>query len=486
MANRMIIQGRVRKAAEEALHLKQFVSPIDILLGIGFLLPEHLEDWRRRRVSYLEKIMRANLNQITFAMKCFRSWATQKGLKPSKAAYLSRSREPKIDLQFSKSGDPQIELSYRTHYVSPKLSEQKQGIERLKKRLGMPCFNPIVSDSQELVVATPTDAQEYCNFIVFTPVPPADLVLKKQQLRPETAGTHSSYRQVFEGPIRTLVIKQFLYDKAPPAYDYPSLWRNAAISTTNESPPPRGILLGDHVLWMGTNYRKQSAATIELEGTRIEITLERGIFSDDELVELCQKMQPTDQKARSAILNTPLAHLSYCARHAGGEISIPIGYWKHQRRKSLRCRAVVKLEQVSVHSPYLRNKLIPVLQQFGYLLNSIFVFEDEENRPAELEYVFEHYDTRRGLIRVLTSSLEDLILFPPELGDQECTSTILSPKKFPFHYAYSKSFALGPHEFVFKVKDETFIVLVTPTSWTSQKWILRLITDLSPSAKMCR
>ncbi len=36
-------------------------------------MPEHLEDWRRGRVSYLEKIMRANLNQINFAMKCFRS-----------------------------------------------------------------------------------------------------------------------------------------------------------------------------------------------------------------------------------------------------------------------------------------------------------------------------------------------------------------------------------------------------------------------------
>jgi len=36
-------------------------------------------------------------------------------------------------LQFSKSGDPGIEKSYRTHYVSPALSEKKQ--QRLQEKL---------------------------------------------------------------------------------------------------------------------------------------------------------------------------------------------------------------------------------------------------------------------------------------------------------------------------------------------------------------
>ncbi len=59
-------------------------------------------------------------------MAAFRRWAQEKGLRPSEARYTRRTREGTADLRFSKSGDPAIEKSYRTHYVSPALSERKQ------------------------------------------------------------------------------------------------------------------------------------------------------------------------------------------------------------------------------------------------------------------------------------------------------------------------------------------------------------------------
>jgi hypothetical protein len=40
--------------------------------------------------------------------------------------YYARTRGPKRALQFSKSGDRQIEKAYRVHYVSSALSEKKQ------------------------------------------------------------------------------------------------------------------------------------------------------------------------------------------------------------------------------------------------------------------------------------------------------------------------------------------------------------------------
>jgi hypothetical protein len=67
-------------------------------------------------------------------MRLFRRWAHDRGLKPSETRYLGRSRRCGRDLQFSKSGDPAIEEAYRTHFVSPILSEQKR--ERLTERLG--------------------------------------------------------------------------------------------------------------------------------------------------------------------------------------------------------------------------------------------------------------------------------------------------------------------------------------------------------------
>jgi hypothetical protein len=69
-------------------------------------------------------------------MEIFRDWAAQRGLKPSETVYLARTRGPRRELQFSKSGDLNIEKAYRTHYVSPELSEKKQ--EKLRERLSKP------------------------------------------------------------------------------------------------------------------------------------------------------------------------------------------------------------------------------------------------------------------------------------------------------------------------------------------------------------
>jgi hypothetical protein len=56
-------------------------------------------------------------------------------LKPSQTSYVARSRG-RQQLRFSKSGDPAIEAAYRTHWVSPQLSEAKRA--RLAERQSRP------------------------------------------------------------------------------------------------------------------------------------------------------------------------------------------------------------------------------------------------------------------------------------------------------------------------------------------------------------
>jgi len=149
MANRQQIKQRVVQAAETTLHHQHYVSAIDILVGMGLLQPIHVQEWRKGKISYLERAVQGGLNKISFAMKCFRDWARQKELKPSKTAYLARTSGPKRELRFSKSGTPQIEFAYRTHYVSPALSEKKQ--QGLKEKLDSPPELVVfltVSDSQ--------------------------------------------------------------------------------------------------------------------------------------------------------------------------------------------------------------------------------------------------------------------------------------------------------------------------------------------------
>jgi len=124
--NERDLESRVIRAAEAALSHKQFVSAIDVLCGMGLLHESQVDLWRRGRIDFLERVIQGNLNKISSSMAIFRHWAWEKGLKPSETAYVRRTRGGTLPLRFSKSGDPEIEKNYHTHYVSPTLSESRQ------------------------------------------------------------------------------------------------------------------------------------------------------------------------------------------------------------------------------------------------------------------------------------------------------------------------------------------------------------------------
>ena len=130
---KMNLEERVIHAARSALEDHKYVSPIDILVGIGWLHQAHVQEWRRGGIPYLEKAVQGNLNKISNALTIFRAWAEKEGLSPSRTEYLARTAGPKRELRFSKSVNPWIERSYRTHYISPELSKKKA--ENLQKRL---------------------------------------------------------------------------------------------------------------------------------------------------------------------------------------------------------------------------------------------------------------------------------------------------------------------------------------------------------------
>jgi len=119
------LEQRVVRAAEAAQAERKFVTAIDVLVGVGWLEPRRVDEWRQGRVDYLERVTVASLGKISTAMRCFRRWAQAHGLQPSETAYVARTRDRR-PLRFSKTGDPGIELAYRTHWVSPELSERKR------------------------------------------------------------------------------------------------------------------------------------------------------------------------------------------------------------------------------------------------------------------------------------------------------------------------------------------------------------------------
>lgn len=147
--NQSELERRVHRAAEAALARQQYVSAIDVLCGIGLLAPVRIDDWRKGRVDSLERVIQGNLHKISSSMAIFRRWAAEKGLKPSETGYVRRSRGGTVALQFSKSCDPEIEKSYRTHYVSAALGVQKeQKLQEKLERAPQPVVFQILRDSE--------------------------------------------------------------------------------------------------------------------------------------------------------------------------------------------------------------------------------------------------------------------------------------------------------------------------------------------------
>jgi len=54
---KLTFEERVAHAAETALSRQHYVSAIDVLCGMGLLLPMHVDSWRKGRVDYLERVI---------------------------------------------------------------------------------------------------------------------------------------------------------------------------------------------------------------------------------------------------------------------------------------------------------------------------------------------------------------------------------------------------------------------------------------------
>ena len=105
-----------------------YAAPVDVLMDIGILPKQKYEDWRFGRVDYLERVCTANLNKLSSVLHQMRVYAKKADLKPSFCYYKrwgvkkkgGQGKKPVIPLRFSKSGDPEIEKWYATHFVDTK------------------------------------------------------------------------------------------------------------------------------------------------------------------------------------------------------------------------------------------------------------------------------------------------------------------------------------------------------------------------------
>ena len=118
--NRRDLERALSPITSELLKEKGYLCFVDIFMRLSCLSRSDYENWRFKRVPYLERVLRLNLPAINFLMKTVRRNSLNGHLKPSMTVYKSWGKSEKVFLQFSKSGDPTIETAYATHFIKPK------------------------------------------------------------------------------------------------------------------------------------------------------------------------------------------------------------------------------------------------------------------------------------------------------------------------------------------------------------------------------
>jgi hypothetical protein len=238
--------------------------------------------------------------------------------------------------------------------------------------------------------------------------------------------------------------------------------------------------VNNNVLWFGKNYRKQEAATIEIERTRIEMTFLQGTFSHQEIILFCKSLLPVDVEIAKHLLKIPFSELSYSHRHQEPVVSVPVGYWKHSRAEELIQYALTK-EDIPAKFLQATQSSTIALKDRSYILSGGFGFGKNKDHLEEVEFIFEHEESLGSFVRILCTQTDSpfSISVPPTISDQECTNKTLTINKNTFYYATSKNFAFGSHEVVYKNNSYSFTIIIKPAPWTSYEWVLDLLTSLN-------
>ena len=108
---------RIAQAVDDLLRRDKVVTPVDVLIAMGLLTRDRLEDWRHGRVPFLEQVIHCSLTRLGRLLRIQRFHAHDLNLKPSWTAYMRWGKGPKQRLRFTKTGDPKVEEAYATHFV---------------------------------------------------------------------------------------------------------------------------------------------------------------------------------------------------------------------------------------------------------------------------------------------------------------------------------------------------------------------------------
>lgn len=188
------LERRVVAAAEQALTRQSYVSPLDVLTGMGWVPLGLVTDWRQGRAPHLEAVAAVPAGRLAEALEAFHRWAAGRGLQSSEVEYPAASRDRR-PLRFTAAGDPAQELTFRTHWMPADLPRQQRA--RLAARQSKPpdlvvmqplkAFTCVSCAATDADMLTMEDAGQVClacadlDHLVFLPAGDAALTRRARQ-----------------------------------------------------------------------------------------------------------------------------------------------------------------------------------------------------------------------------------------------------------------------------------------------------------------
>jgi hypothetical protein len=144
------VETRVAPIAEALLAERQFVTPVDVLVGLGWLAQANVDRWTHGRVSSLDRCFGVDETTTVTTLGALRNWALSRGLREWPTDYR--------DLRFAASGDPATEGAFRIRWAmadtpSPELPPQRpRGLTVLSAQHAWTCSG--CGDTGDLLVKT--------------------------------------------------------------------------------------------------------------------------------------------------------------------------------------------------------------------------------------------------------------------------------------------------------------------------------------------
>jgi hypothetical protein len=119
---------RVVRAVATILARADVVAPVDVLMEMGNLTPKHHEAWSRGHVPYLERVFAGSLSKANRILRLLRFHVHDLHMLPRRTVYHQWGQGTNRLLRFSKSGNPDVEEAYATHYVWNQSQEKKRHV----------------------------------------------------------------------------------------------------------------------------------------------------------------------------------------------------------------------------------------------------------------------------------------------------------------------------------------------------------------------